>query len=345
MDSAAERAAELVAAAEVPGIQLALVAGGEPVSGHAFGVTDRERLTPLSVADLFQAASLAKCLTAWAVMRLAEQGRIDLDSPVQRYFTRWRLPPSGFDHAAVTVRRVLCHTAGLSLSDYPGFEPARTLPGLEASLSGDTNGGGDLRAIEPAGRSFRYSGGGYTLLALAIEEITGERFAAHMARNVLEPLGMSASTFDQGSGLVERSAAGHDANGRTLPFYRFDGAAAAGLFTTADDLARFAAAHLAGPRGEAPGRGVLSPRTIATMTAPLVGTGRVDGLWPEYGLGYEVERRPDGRTLVGHHGANRGWRALLAIEPARSRALAALANSDLAQPALESLAAAWLDAK
>lgn len=339
----AARAAAICGRPELPGLALARVTNGAPAGEHALGVADLATAAPLATAHLFQAASLAKCVTAWAVLRLAEQGRIDLDAPVGRYLSRWHLPQSPFDHSLVSVRRILAHTAGLSLPDYPGFEPDRELPPLEASLSGDTNGGGDLRVVEAPGARFRYSGGGFALLQLIIEELTDGRFAGHVARTIFAPLGMTRSTFEPSSPLLDTAATGHDATGRALPFHRFDGAAAAGLFTTAGDLARFAAAHLAGPNGEPPGRGVVSPASIATMTTPVAATGREDGLWGEYGLAFEIERRADGRTLFGHHGMNRGWRALLAIEPGRSRALVVLANSDRASPAIEGILADWLD--
>ena len=333
--------ADAVARGAAPGIQMALVERGAVVAEHACGVPERSTLASLTSSHLFQAASLAKCVTAWTVLRLAAEAKVDLDAPVERYVTRWRLPQSPFDPSRVTVRRVLSHTAGLSLADYPGFEPARALPPLEASLAGDTNGGGDLRVVAEPGARFGYSGGGFVLLQLMVEELTGERFADHAARAIFAPLGMPRSTFDPSSPLLAAAATGHDADGRALPFYRFDGAAAAGLFTTAGDLARLAAAHLAGPGGEPPGRGVVPPASIAAMTTPLAATGRDDGLWGEYGLGFEIDRRADGRTIVGHHGMNRGWRALLAIEPNRSRALVLLANSDRALPALEAVVSTW----
>lgn len=341
----AERAAALCGRPGVPGLAFAVAADGSVVAERAFGVADLGAARPLATSHVFQAASLAKCVTAWTVLQLAEAGRVDLDAPIARYVERWRLPPSAFDHSLATVRRILSHTAGLSLPDYPGFEPSRPLPTLEASLAGETNGGGDLRVVEPPGARFRYSGGGFALLQLAIEELTGERFAARVARTVFAPLGMTRSTFDPGSPLLDSAATGHDPQGHALPFYRLDGAAAAGLVTTAGDLARFAAAHLPGPHGEPAGRGVVSPSAIVAMTTPHVRTGRRDGLWALYGLGFEVEQRADGRTIVGHHGMNRGWRALAAIEPAGRRAIALLANSDAAMPALEELLATWLESR
>jgi len=338
-ESIAGRAAAIAAAHDLPGLALALVEDGAIAHEQAFGFADLATGARLAPGHVFQAASLAKMVTAWTVLQLENQGQISLDAPVMRYVSRWRLPGDGFDIDAVTVRRILGHRAGLSLPDYPGFEPDQPLPSLEASLAGETNGAGDLRVIETPGARFRYSGGGYTLLALAVEEITGVRFADHVTRAVLGPLGMSTSTFDR-STAVER-ATGHDAARRPLPFYRYDGAAAAGLLATIGDLARFAAAHVTGPRGEPAGRGVVSPVALLAMTSMQSHTGRADGLWAGYGLGYEIEPLADGCTLVGHHGVNRGWRALLAADLEARRAIVLFANGDAAMPALEQLLHMW----
>lgn len=340
-ETLAAEAAALIVAHDVPGLALALVEGGVVVRERAFGCADRRTGARLVSHHVFQAASLAKMVTAWTVLHLAERGRVELDAPVSRYVSRWRLPAGRFDIAEVTVRRVLGHRAGLSVADYPGIAPECPLHSLEASLSGESNGAGDLRVVERPGVRFRYSGGGYTLLALAIEEITASRFADAAMRVVLEPLGLASTTFDPPPPGAR--ATGHDAAGRALPYFYYDGAAAAGLSTTAADLARFAAAHMVGPRGEPAGRGVITPAAIAAMTTIGSDTGRVDGLWSAYGLGCEIEPLPDGRTLIGHHGVNRGWRALLAADLDARRAIVMLANGDTAMPALEALVRSWCE--
>jgi CubicO group peptidase (beta-lactamase class C family) len=296
-----ELAASLAGTHAVPGISLALVEDGELVGAHSCGFADLPGGRVLAPSHIFQAASIAKCLTAWAVARLAREGRLDLDSRVE---------------PGVTPRELLSHTAGISLPDIPGTEPGEPFPRLEP------------KAIAPAGR-FSYSGGAYLLLARLLESVTGKRFESYMAETVFEPLGMRESTFEQESPLISHAASGHDLEGRPLPFFRYAVPAAAGLFTTAADLARFAAAHFCYP--------------IDPLVTPVADTARVDGLWAEYGLGYEVERLPGGRVLVGHHGMNRGWRSVLAILPAEGRALAALANGEGAMPALESVLRAWID--
>ncbi len=322
-------AEQVVGGGAAPGLAMALAEHGGPIIERAFGVADAPTGQPLVPAHVFQAASLAKMVTAFAVLRLAVRGALDLDRPIGDRLTRWRLPDSAFDSRGVTARRILSHMAGLSLPDYPGFPPDARLPTLEESLSGATNGGGALRLIAPPGESFRYSGGGFALLQLLIEEVTRETFARHVHRSVFVRLAMASSGFTSDPALVARSAGGHDASGAPVPFYRFDGLAAAGLLATAGDLARFAAALLVAPEG-------------SIITRAAAETGRADGLWPRYGLGCEIDWRSDGRLIAGHHGMNRGWRALLAMDAARGRGLALLANGDNAMPALEAIYEAWV---
>ena len=128
-------------------------------------------------------------------MRLVQQGKLELDAPVDRYLTRWRLPPAPFDADGVTIRRLLSHTAGLNSQDYSPIA-TRPLPSLEQSLSGESGGvdarrgSDDVRITMTPGAQRSYSNGGYTLLQLAIEEVTGEPFARYMQREVLDLLGM-----------------------------------------------------------------------------------------------------------------------------------------------------------
>lgn len=114
-------------------------------------------------------------------MKLVETGAIDLDEPVSRYLSRWQLPETECDNEGVTMRRLLSHTVGLSLHGYPGFHPDEPLPTLEESLSGATDGAGAVYLVREPGSEWEYSGGGYTLAQLIIEEITGQPFAEYMS--------------------------------------------------------------------------------------------------------------------------------------------------------------------
>jgi CubicO group peptidase (beta-lactamase class C family) len=254
--------------------------------------------------SLFQVASLSKWLTAWGVMTLAEEGRVDLDAPVSRYLTRWHLPESEFDNDQVTVRRLLSHTAGLTDGlGFLGFAPDQTIPSIEQELSDVTDAmtgaSGVVRAGAPADGTWRYSGGGYLILQLVIEEVTQEPFNDYMRRAVFAPLGMGSSAFVDPD--PNRLAEFYAADGSEAIHYRFAATGAASLYTSAGDMTRFLQAHVAGADGAPPGRGALSPRTLEMIQAPEA---RLATL-PVWGLGPTLYA-PNGAGgfVIGHDGGN-----------------------------------------
>ena len=112
----------------VPGVAVARVHGGELAWSIGCGYADAESEEPVTGRTVFNIGSISKSVAAWGLMRLVESEEIELDAPVERYLTRWHLPESEFDSRGVTLRRLLSHTAGLSLHGYPGFEPGERLP-------------------------------------------------------------------------------------------------------------------------------------------------------------------------------------------------------------------------
>jgi CubicO group peptidase (beta-lactamase class C family) len=256
---------------------------------------------PVDGDSLFQVASMSKWLTAWGVMILVEQGRIDLDAPISRYLTRWRLPKSEFDNDDVTIRRLLSHSAGLTDGlGFRGFGPDQTLPTIEQELreTSDVLPGADgrIRVGARPGSAWRYSGGGYLILQLVIEEVTQDSFDGYMRRAVFAPLGMDASTFVEPD--PARLADFYNADGSAAVHYRFTATGAASLYTSAADLTRFLQAQFRGPQV---GRGVLTAATLDEMHAPEA---RVYGL-PVWGLGAALyARNESGGFVIGHDGGN-----------------------------------------
>ena len=288
--------------------------GHENVGNAAFVLLDDGRVVaehfqstdePVDRDTLFQAASLSKWVTAWGVMTLAGEGRIDLDAPISTYLTRWRLPDGAFDETQVTARRLLSHTAGLTDGlGYGGFTPGQTLQPLEGSLShaSDASPGADGRVrvgAEP-GESFLYSGGGYALLQLVIEEVSGEPFNDYMRRAVLSPLGMTRSTFVLPEGATN-VAQSFNERGEEAILYSFSAPAAASLYTSAADLTRFLQANVAGANGALPGRSVLAPEALAEMRRPHA----YQYGFETWGLG-TILYAPNnaGGFVVGHDGSN-----------------------------------------
>ena len=293
----------------VPGVAVAVIQNGEIVHKRGYGYSDLSKNKRVTTSTGFNIGSISKTVAAWGVMRLVEEGKLSLDAPVEKYLKRWHLPSTKFDAKGVTIRRLLSHTAGLPSRYYPGWGPDDELPSLEESLSGTKVRSGAVRLVMEPGKHYQYSGGGYTLLQLLIEEVTGQRFEDYMRDQILTPLGMLKSSFTLSPEIVSASSVGYDRWGQPTPILRFTAMAAAGLHTTIEDLGKFAIATMKGPNSEIAGRGLLTPDTIIEMLTPAAATES------SFGLGYTVDRLPNGMVTNGHRGANKGWHAYLNFVP------------------------------
>lgn len=299
-----------------------LIEDGEVYGEHFVSIGE-----PVDRNTLFQVASLSKWITAWGVMSLVQAGKLDLDAPVSRYLTRWSLPPSEFDNDGVTVRRLLSHTAGLTDGlGYGGFAPGTDVQPLEASLTqaADASPGKDgrVRVGTAPGSQWQYSGGGYTLLQLLIEEVSGETFSSYMRRAIFEPLGMSRSTFSVDVGVTPNVATFYDTDGSPATHYRFTALAAASLYTTAADMTAFVQAHVAKPHGEPAGRRVLTAESLELMRRPH-GSQLGAAIW---GLGTMLYA-PNGAGdyVIGHDGNNEpAINTAVRVDPADGDAIVVL---------------------
>jgi len=303
---------------DVPGAAVGVLRDGRVLISRGYGLADVASGRPVDDGAAFNIGSISKTVASWGVLKLVEAGEIDLDAPVETYLTRWHLPESEFDNDRVTVRRLLSHTAGLSLHGYPGFQPGEPLPTIEESLSGATNGVGAVYVAFEPGTRWEYSGGGFTIAQLIVEEVTGRPFAEYMRDEVLVPLGMTSSSYVWDDMIDRIAATPYDADGEPIPGPRFTAAAAAGLQTTLHDFLRFARAsvrRLDGPDGTA---GLLSPETLAMMQSPVAPA-------EDYGLGYSYNVI-GGVTVVGHGGANDGWMAVLGVVPESGDGVVVMTN-------------------
>lgn len=276
---------------------------------------------------VFATASLSKWITAHAVMKLVEQGKLDLDRPVESYLTRWHVPATSFSSRDVTVRRLLSHTAGLT--DGLGFGDYRldeALPTLEEALAAPRASTGRPSApiavgIQP-GTQFQYSGGGYLLLELLVEELSGEQFETFVTREILQPLGMERSGYADLSAMAN-SAKSYDADGRPAPIYRYASRAATGFTTSASDMVRLVLAQLRTVEGSP-----LAKKTLESMrTAEATAMG-VD-LW---GLGTVLYApTKNGGAIFGHDGTNEpAISATVRINPNTEDAIIVLATGSRA---------------
>lgn len=314
----------------VPGIAVAVIDDGTVIYKKAMGFADVSNQINVDTQTGFNVGSTSKLFTAWGIMKLVESGKINLDTPVEKYLTRWKLPKSSFDNRKVTVRSLLSHTAGLSVHGYPGFQPNENMPSLEASLNGEN---GSAKANEPVAiviepqTKFKYSGGGYTILQLLIEEISGTSFASYMHQEIFAPLGMKHTSFLINKHTLEHSAKPYDENGREIKLERFTAQAAAGLHTTLNDLIQFAHASLNGNK-------VLTEKSLKEMrTVNSITKGR-------YGLGYMI--LPFGKiTVKGHAGSNDGWESALMLDFEKKSGMIMLCNGSQGKNVLRATLRQW----
>lgn len=216
---------------------------------------------------IFQVSSLSKIVSAAGVMKLVELGKIDLDTPVSKYLKRWKLPPSEFDNEEVTVRRLLSHTAGLTDGlGYNGFKNKNSVQTLEESLTKakDADNTEVKVGLEP-GTKWEYSGGGFTLLQLLVEETSGQTFNDFMKDSLFTPLKMNSSSYILNDTLENRLCEFYNSDKSTAPHFYYTSLAATSLYTSLSDLETFFQLFLKGKNGEPIGRGQLKPETLKLM--------------------------------------------------------------------------------
>lgn len=249
---------------------------------------------------VFSTASMSKWIAAAGVMKLVEDGMLELDDSVANYFTRWQLPESEFDNDGVTVRRLLSHTAGFTDGlGYGDYELDETLPSLEEELNNPRASSGEpleLKVALQPGSEWRYSGGGYLLLELLVEEVTGLSFEDYIQQTFFDPLGMTRSTYAS-LNQVDNNAGSYAYSGETAPIYQYASSAATAFATSSADLARFVLAQIP----EAGSATVLQQESIKAMREPHGSTAGFD-VW---GLGAILYApTPNGDTVFGHDGGN-----------------------------------------
>ena len=303
----------------VPGTAIAIIENGEIILQKGYGYSNIDKGTKVTNTTGFNIGSISKTIAAWGVMKLVQEGKIDLDAPAEKYLTRWHLPESEFDSEKVTIRRLLSHTAGLSLHGYPGWTPKDELPTIEESLDGKNNGPGRVEIIMEPGTKWKYSGGGFSMLQLIIEEVTGEKFEDYLQAHILNPLGMTSSSYTIDENILKSSSQEHNNFGEVIDFELFTAQAAAGLHTNINDFTKFALASLYA--NENNNQQVLSTSYLKQMMEPAPAS---DG---RYGLGYQVETiNGTSMTLAGHGGANSGWHAFLRVNPATNDGIIMITN-------------------
>jgi CubicO group peptidase (beta-lactamase class C family) len=252
-----------------PGISIAVIDDGQVAWERGYGVRENGRPAPVEANTLFQAGSISKLVFALGAMRLVEEGRVTLDDDVQKFLTSWRVPANGDWTPKITLRQLLAHRAGTTVHGFPGYPATGPWPTLAQVLDGlpPANNLPVVVDLIP-GLQFRYSGGGTTIAQLVVTDTLRQLLPEIMDERLFRPLNLANSTFEQPlpENFAARAATAHPWNGTPLPggWHIYPETAAAGLWTTAGDLARVGAEFLRALQGRQTALG-LSPKTAAEM--------------------------------------------------------------------------------
>jgi CubicO group peptidase (beta-lactamase class C family) len=259
---------------KTPAVSIAVINDGRIEWARGYGVLEAGGKDPVTSATLFQAASISKSFTAMLALRLVEQGKLDLDSDVNQRLVSWKIPENEFTkEQKVTLRRLLSHTAGVTVPGFLGYPVDETLPTLRQVLEGEKPANSAaIRVDLTPGEKFRYAGGGYVILQQLMMDVTRLSFPELMQQTVLQKLEMKDSTFQQPlpANLVSRAAAGHLPNGVEIKgkWFVVPEVAADGLSTTPTDLARFVIEVQKSRLGKS--NKVLSTASINLMLTPQI---------------------------------------------------------------------------
>lgn len=307
---------EMLKARNVPGAQVVLIDDWKVVASRSYGFADVAAKRPVTNDTRFQAASISKPVAALAMLSMVDDGQLDLDRPVNAQLTSWQVPAYDFP-GAVTLRRLLSHTAGTSTSGFPGYARSETVPSISDILDGRGNTEAVRVTIAPGGEH-RYSGGGFTVAELLAEDVAGMPFEWIAFSHVLRPFGMSHSTYALGETLDVPLALAYAGDGSPVEggYHNYPEQAAAGLWTTSEDLAAFALSLAKIASGEE--GGAISPETARTM---------LTGVMSDYGLGIGSWEQ-EGTRWFGHGGSNRGYKTMLRFSPDTGQGIAIMTNGD-----------------
>lgn len=306
----------------VPAVSIAVIESGMVVWARAYGTADAASGRAVTTATRFQAASISKAVASTAALVMVEDGILDLDAPVNQTLRSWQIPGNSFTAGhPVTLRHLLTHTAGLTVSGFPGYSVGAPVPTVLQVLDGAPPANtSPVRVDTTPGVRFSYSGGGMTVLQLLLTDVTGEDFPNLMRTRVLDPAGMRSSTYTQAlpERLARDAATGHQTTATPIDgnYHLYPEMAAAGLWATPTDLAHWILAiqrSLAGENGA-----LLSRATATAMVTPGLG-----------GWGLGVEMMGSGTSLAfSHSGGNAGFRSQLLGFVSTGRGAVVMTNSD-----------------
>lgn len=306
----------------VPGVAITVIDDNGIAWTRVHGLADRETGDKVRRDTLFQAGSVSKPVAAFAAMRLVQYDKLALDEPVNDRLIAWHIPDNEFTaKVPVTLDHLLSHTAGLTVHGFNGYAVGAPIPSIQQVLDGAPPANSPpVRVDLLPGSHWRYSGGGYTIMQLLMSEASGLDFASLMKKQVLKPIGMRNSTYQNPlpDKWLSRAAAGVLPDGSAVPGKRhtYPEMAAAGLWTTSQDLALFALEMQKALKGKSE---LLTRDSASDMLRA-----RADG---QYGLGFGLID-VNGEAYFGHGGWDEGFCASLTAHQRQGKGVVIMINAN-----------------
>lgn len=307
----------------VPGVSIAVIHEGKLAWSKTYGTTAKDSGTAVTQETLFQAGSISKPVAAYGALKMVEQNQLDLDNNVNTYLTSWTLPDTSFSkEKKVTLKHLLSHTGGITVHGFLGYSPGLPVPTLVQVLDGlPPANSAPIRVDKTPEESFRYSGGGYCIMQQMVVDVRQENYPQAMQALVLDPLDMKHSTYEQplSEAWLVNAATGYLPDGSMTKGRRhtYPEMAAAGLWTNAEDLAKFALDVYDTYHGRS--QKVLSQSMVKRMLTPLV----TDFI----GLGLFLEEH-GGERYFGHGGWDEGFSSQMLVNYDRGNGVVILTNSN-----------------
>lgn len=307
----------------IPGVSIAVIKNSKVIWSKAYGFADVESKVPVNTQTLFQAASMSKPVSVYAALAEVEAGKINPDADVNIYLKSWKIPENEFTkQKKVSLKNIASHTAGFTVSGFPGYEPDKPVPTLVQLLNGQSPSNTPAIFVDKAsGTPFRYSGGGYCVMQQMLMDIEGKDFTTVMNEKVLIPLNMKNSTFSQplSEAQAQLAATAYNQEGVKVAgkHHIYPEQAPAGLWTTAEDLSKF----IIDIQNTLSGKSstIISQKTAEEFTTPFID--------PFMGLGVFLENR-EGHIYFNHGGWNEGFSSRFIANKTSGDGIVVLTNTN-----------------
>ena len=307
---------------KVPGLSIAVIKDHQIDWAKGYGEADVSEHRKVTEATVFQAASISKSLNAVGLLKLVQDGKIDLTSDINTYLTGWKFPYDDLSKGKkITIANLLSHTGGTSVHGFRVYGPYDPIPSLVEILDGKSPANSDpVRSEFEPGLRFQYSGGGTTITQLIATEITHTPYDVFMSTNVLTPMGMSNSFYTQPPPKTKKSvlATAYHQDGSEVKgkFHVYPEEAAAGLWTNPTDLSKYIIETQLSLEGKS--EKVLNQKFTTARLTPLL---------DQVGLGIFITKIGN-NDYFGHDGANEGFRCAYMGSMKGGNGVVVMVNSD-----------------